>query len=146
MITAVSMRHFGIVFFMACVACRKERSEAAPTTVRVVHCQSSDGKYRVDLSLHGMEAHPRTARVLVDDRDAGAGEATGVAFGGGFPPPGALTCRKSDDPSNTGCYVANTADYGYIANVHLEKQGKRTIELRQNGLGSTYLATLGCDP
>jgi hypothetical protein len=158
------MRYSGIVFVVTCVACSsKDRSAphaerpvadgtldaspapVAPASARVVHCRSSDGKYRVDLSLHGTDPQPRTARVLVDGRDQGAGGQAGVSFGGGFPPPGALTCSKSDDPSNTGCYVANTADYGYIANVHLAKQGKRTVELRQNGIASTHLATLDCD-
>jgi hypothetical protein len=134
------MRHFGVVFFMACEACSsKDRSaaraeppvasgtldatpppvavvdagpppNAARATTRVVYCKSSDGKYRVDLSLHGLDPHPRTAQVLIDGREPGTGGPTGVVFGRGphLPARSRASRATTRRTSNAGCYVANT--------------------------------------
>lgn len=91
----------------------------------------------------GSEHQPRSAYVHLGS-DA-APETSGVSGPGGFPPPNQLTCNKSDDPNYVGCYVAGTNDYGYIANVRLDASGKRTMELRKNGIASSFLANLDCD-
>jgi hypothetical protein len=118
-------------------------SEPGPPHNGFMACSSPDGKYRVTLRFPTpTSSMPSHAVVYIDGQaPLDSAETTGVTIGGA-PRPDKLTCSSEDD-SNAFCYVAGTADYGYIAKVSLVG-GRRRVELLKNGVASTWLANFDC--